>query len=517
MRKYLPLKSPKKKDSKKTKKGESFAEQQASLEANIMTTTVRATPANTATFDVYSTLTLDSIDLDMLQITNKALHDQLTSAFKRKYAASAWISMITDLFLNLIPWANYKDDEQIVLKKLKADYPNWQDLEGDLRQTLQLDIAEDKTVVQAYFIPAPPKEGAALKKRLVEAAKSTAAGGAISKLKTEQQGLSDGDAHMATLDQSAFDRQTLRVMTGQLHIRAFQAPEDILETPEQFERWLKKIENSMGYHGIATDDEKHAAMLEYGGDSITDIEQYGTLPQDLKQGRIMQMTSYQLLVAKLRAHFIPFDTKLYYRFKFLQMRPEHNEQIGSYLVRLRKAAARCRWDESKDHNEDMILLIILLFMEDKKLQVTALSENYDLMQLVKKKGAKEVSQRQSNYVTGKVDEMLVKKVQKPQGSKQDQSQPTKTIECKFCGYDYPHRGGTDCPAKGKKCNNCQGMNHFQKKCPSKGGADKQSTTSKADKKNFKKKGKQVKKAEAQKEDDDNDDPDSDSSGESFSK
>ncbi len=48
-------------------------------------------------------------------------------------------------------------------------------------------------------------------------------------------------------------------------------------------------------------------------------------------------------------------------------------------------------------------------------------------------------------------------------SSQGSNTNSKKNLCRFCGYEWPHRGR--CFAAGKKCNYCEGMNHFVKCCP----------------------------------------------------
>ena len=171
------------------------------------------------------------------------------------------------------------------------------------------------------------------------------------------------------------------------------------------------------------------------------------------------MSGYEQLIAKLTQHFIPFDSTLYHRFKFLQLKPKSNETMGQYLVRLKKAATHCKWEKSTNHSDDMILLNILLSMDDKRLLTQALSENYSLQTLTKKKGVKEVSEKTVSYVQSNPHDMIRKaEKDKKKGNK-------KLRECKFCGLDYPHENNQKCPALGKICSNCNGENHYARKCP----------------------------------------------------
>ena len=44
------------------------------------------------------------------------------------------------------------------------------------------------------------------------------------------------------------------------------------------------------------------------------------------------------------------------------------------------------------------------------------------------------------------------------------SSATMTRLCYTCGYDFPHKGNTECPAKGKTCSKCGRIGHFSSVC-----------------------------------------------------
>ena len=403
--------------------------------------------------ELYDDLELRSVDWDSLGWQSE---DYLNVQAKVVEIIHGQDSAIGSILLNCLKWetekTTYPELHPAIRTLLKTRFPNYRDLEHRLGQTLHFTVPDPhddpRKFLNTVFLPKAPtdpkyvtqrRENALLKKEL-------------KKMKEEN------DTTMRSANQ---DRQTMRVMRGQLHIRPFQSPEELLETPEAFEAWIEKIENSMDYHGIKTDEERLPAMLEYGGEEIVDVHKHGTYPSDLTPADIEQMSGYEKLVKKLNQHFVPFDSTLYHRFKFLQLKPKTNETMGHYLVRLKKAATHCKWEKSTNHAEDMMLLNILLSMEDKRLLTQALSENYSLQTLTKKKGVKEISDRTVSFVHGNPHNM-VRKVEKD--SKKG-GNSTKIRECKFCGLDYPHKDGKTCPARGKTCLNCQQSDHYARKCP----------------------------------------------------
>ena len=52
--------------------------------------------------------------------------------------------------------------------------------------------------------------------------------------------------------------------------------------------------------------------------------------------------------------------------------------------------------------------------------------------------------------------------------KQDfKSQTEAKTTCRNSGYEFPHKNGFQCPAKGKSCTFCSKQNHFEAVCMSK--------------------------------------------------
>ena len=186
---------------------------------------------------------------------------------------------IGSIILNCINWdteaTTYADLVPAVRQILQDQFPDYRDLEQRLGQRLQFTVSETPatttergttTVDSTYFTQKAPNDPVFVKQRRENVLLKRE----LKKVKQEQ------DTSMRSLDLDT--KQTMRVMTGQLHIRAFQTPEQLLDTPAAFERWKDKIENSMAYHGIKTDEDRLPAMLEYGGEEIVDVHNHGSYP-----------------------------------------------------------------------------------------------------------------------------------------------------------------------------------------------------------------------------------------------
>lgn len=320
------------------------------------------------------------------------------------------------------------------------------------------------------------------------------------------------------------------VQSKDIKIDPFRQPRKMLDIPEAFDRWWRQALIAFTYHGIKGDEEIYNAFIRFGGPDIDEEDRFGKTPQNLPPGA----SKLDILMAKLKKRYIPFDPLLYYRVRFLQSKPKPEEQIGAYLTRLRRLAHPCQWGELTD---SLMLTVMLISMSDENMMIRALMDNYTLERLVARKAAKEVTTEQARFMSngnghGKESDGIIGKAFR--GSNTRQSNPGKgtTKECFNCGREWPHTDGV-CAAKGKTCNYCKKLDHFSIKCRKKEedkqkGKEDKGKEDRKKQKDYKGKGKghgkgksrqSVKKAERDDDDEEeeNDDSSSQISDSSFTK
>ena len=238
----------------------------------------------------------------------------------------------------------------------------------------------------------------------------------------------------------------------------FKQPRRLLDIPEEFDKWWRQGLIAFQWHGIKTDEEIYNAFIRFGGPDIDEEDRFGQIPPNVPPGA----SKLDILMAKLKKRYIPFDPLLYYRVRFFQSKPKPGEAIGAYVTRLRKLAFPCQWGDLQD---TLILTVLLTSMNDEQMLIRALMDNYSLERLIARKAAKEITQEQARFMSnghGDDHDGMIGRTFK--GNMKRTEREGK--ECFNCGREWPHADGI-CPAKGKTCNYCGKDNHFRIKCKKK--------------------------------------------------
>ena len=154
----------------------------------------------------------------------------------------------------------------------------------------------------------------------------------------------------------------------------------------------------------------------------------------------------------------------------------YQEPLDKFLRELKMRAAACNFLE-----KDRMLRDKIVFTVTGRLQELLLREdNWTLDKAVKICRASEQSNRQvkefRESATLPSSSTSVNKITQNSGTKtpggKKGSQMNKTshkergklkFNCKFCGYKH-EKQRDKCPAWGKTCDNCKGLNHFKSKC-----------------------------------------------------
>ena len=220
-----------------------------------------------------------------------------------------------------------------------------------------------------------------------------------------------------------------------------------------WQEWLEGIEREFRFFNISEAVNKKDAMIICGGNEITRLEK--SLP-DPEMGDV-----YTKLRTKLNSHFTPKKNKHHARYLFLKMRPHVGETISVYAARLREKAKECEFGDTFD---ERILEHIIQTIDNKKLIERIISKTWDLTRfLTEASQTKDIARQIQDMGTEQVDRAgRIQSVPAISGS-QHQMKPWK---CGFCGLLGAHVKGKDCPAFGKKCNECRKWNHFVVVCKS---------------------------------------------------
>lgn len=258
---------------------------------------------------------------------------------------------------------------------------------------------------------------------------------------------------------------------------------------QEWKSWLGSFKWYLKANNIDDDDEKFNKLMHLAGRKVQEL--YETLEDDdndvgidtvargpLKSGFVPHLTEYEIAIARLDGFFSPRRNATYERHLLRQIQQEKGEKFGTFLMRLRKQAERCGFDDNaEEHIKDQIIEKC----ESPILRRSLLKlGDVDLAKIIKVAHAFEaVSEQEKDYGRPAKSCLSFEEVCNIRSS----SKPAQSGECTRCGFTGHQSFDQTCPAKGKRCNNCGGRDHFSRKCHTKlkedelsSGAKKRSST-----------------------------------------
>lgn len=248
-----------------------------------------------------------------------------------------------------------------------------------------------------------------------------------------------------------------------LRTQPFTIPDEQIATGKAWEEWLEGIEREFRFFRITEAQDKKDAIIIYGGREIARLEK--SLPDSAGDN------VYEITRNKLNEHFTPKKNKHHARYLFLKLKPNANEATTAYAARLREKAQNCEFGGSQ---EDRILEHLIQTIENKPLIQKAINKKWSLTEFLTEAAQMEdINLQMKEMKTDKSVARIQKQTRrweskrKPYGSDKHKADKPKTgtdSACTYCGLTGVHEKGKRCPAYGKKCNNCHGMNHFASVC-----------------------------------------------------
>lgn len=256
---------------------------------------------------------------------------------------------------------------------------------------------------------------------------------------------------------------------------------------KRWTRWLLKLENfflAANIAGRQADTRKRALLLHFAGDRVHDI--FLTLDQPAED--------YEGAKTQLSAHFDPPKNTAIEAVNFRNCHQRPDETLDQWHVRLIELAKHCDFNDI----DKEITLQIICHCNSTRLRNRILELKTDEQTL---KNIKDIAKRMEcasrntkilKGETASAEPAAARHVQgphngskprgKPRGNQsnqgyqhsrsqsqaqqkpQQQGKPQSST-CGLCGGNYPHEGGpTQCPAYGKTCYSCQGLNHYGSVC-----------------------------------------------------
>ncbi len=285
-------------------------------------------------------------------------------------------------------------------------------------------------------------------------------------------------------------------------------------------RWkvlINKLENLLCGLDITSDQRKKALLLHYGGDDIYELfdsmsdEQKGVDSRD-GDGNPNQ---FQVFKESLTTYFTPKRNTSFETFKFRRLTQQAGEGIDAFYTRLRRMSANCDFANT----EREILAQIIQGCTSTKVRRRALKDDLTLQQVIDEARSLELAETRASEIEGlstpfndvsthtgdataysvrgsrqnqrfpsqrgsshQVSSQRGSSNQAPSqrgysranpvhrgatdcGSRDTLTYSTRSYQQGHCGWCGGHSHARDyCPAKDRRCHNCDKVGHFSKVC-----------------------------------------------------
>lgn len=227
--------------------------------------------------------------------------------------------------------------------------------------------------------------------------------------------------------------------------------------------WIRWFENVMRATNISDGHSRKAQMLAMGGIELQSVF-YGIPGADVDG--LEGSDPYSTAKDKLSEHFAPKQHDSFERFQFWTMKPEMDEPIEKFLLRVQQKAEKCAFGKSEQECRQIAIIDKIIQNASDELRRKLLEKD----NLTLDSCSRIVNAYQS--VTYQADQMKPSFnhpaetnrvfVRKPAGS----WLPAYKDRCFRCGR-YKHITAEKCPAIDRKCHRCNNVGHFQSMCKQK--------------------------------------------------
>lgn len=248
-------------------------------------------------------------------------------------------------------------------------------------------------------------------------------------------------------------------------------PMPIKITGNPIAEW-KRFHSQWNNYEIATDltdkpSSKRAAVLLacVGSDAYEVFETLDISVDDRKK--------VDKVIAALENHFVGETNQTYERYVFNRRQQEPNENFDTFLSDLRRLIRTCEYG----NQEDSIMRdrVVIGIRDDATRKKLLQNRKLDLKTAIDVCKSCEAASKQLRDMTQQHDDDVhaldKRRPPRRQRSKSPQRRDSGIATykkqqnvCSRCGNEHEAR---KCPAYGRKCSNCKGMNHFAKMCRSK--------------------------------------------------
>ena len=275
------------------------------------------------------------------------------------------------------------------------------------------------------------------------------------------------------------------------HMRPLELGSDKMRKLKIFNEWLEEAENRMKYLGVNTDDEKISLLRAWGNSEIVTFMKlhakvrFETVPAIGDQPEIPK-DNYDQIVTKIRGVLQKMVNRTLAMHELMTTK-QGNRTWLEFYTDLETKAQNLDFDTTRYTHKDAVKDALIMGMSDKKLMERALTEDPDHDTLIGWGEAREAGKEGVHHLAGgysttnrvegfdemsdsEIEDMMeALSVMKVKRQGRYSSRPRRdfrkpSVKCKNCQSEHPPRR---CPANGKECFTCGGINHFSntEACP----------------------------------------------------
>ena len=215
----------------------------------------------------------------------------------------------------------------------------------------------------------------------------------------------------------------------------------------KWKKYLLRFKNMMDAFEITDDKRKKALLLHYAGEDTFNIYTTFTGYDNL---------NFTQLCEKLNGYFNPKKCVEYEVHKFRKLSQKEDESLDDFHTRLQLRADDCEFQ----NKELEIKMQVIQKCKSNKLRKSAQQKTMYLQEILSLGRSLEIAASQAEEIAEKSEKIL-----KLQNKDSKFKKPKKEKFCYRCGGPWPHKD--KCPAFGKQCKKCDGLNHFSKVCKTK--------------------------------------------------
>lgn len=272
-------------------------------------------------------------------------------------------------------------------------------------------------------------------------------------------------------------------------IEHFNAEVDAQSLRREWEEWHRSFELVMEMRNIRKQHQKYVLLLALGGRGLQRVyDSLGRAPDEIHPEpvcvpyRPVVEPEYDNAVKRLKRHFVGKTNERVELEVFRALEQTRDESFNHFLLKLRTQASRCGFGDRQ--NIEIFQQIAVTARDERvrdkgiegamtldELTNYAINREVLMQQKEKRRPFREMPPETVAAVSGGWKRRPTTNKLKPRTSYNARYSPRPLAsECISCGSRYHQTGNQACNARNAKCNNCDEIGHFARKCKENSGA-----------------------------------------------